>query len=188
MEKPLEIIHISGNPGSGKSTLGDEFKGRKGVYVLDTDELVTAIAEKKLLKYRDKGQDKKAQEYWKEFTKAGLSEAHIKAREQGAKLLLIVGILNNFSPDGGILPLPWRRAQKLFLDVPSDIILKRFYTRLAGIEQSYWKDLASGKHVLPSSKEVLESNEKDEKWHLAHGYKMATLSEVKKAIKEALSG
>ena len=171
------IIHISGTPGSGKTTLGEELQKIYGnkIIVYDTDEFIQHHNKegKKLIELEKTLSIEEYKKIWKEILHNKIEEFIIKNKD---KIIVFTGILDNFSPDGTIYEI--EADHKFMLDVPVNEILKRYYTRLCKNDQDYWNKVATQDYNINSSKEIINSNQKDIKWHIEHGYLLKNDKEI----------
>ena len=187
-------MHISGIPGSGKTTIGQKFSGLEGVIVVDTDELITDEDQKEMMKVDKKGPPedihKLYREKWEEIFRKALIEEYHKAETKNARLLIFTGILNQMSPPPGmVVPMPFADIEKYFLDVPLPQLLRQFYgryTKEMNDDQEWWQGVASGRYRIPSSRTYLKSLALEKHWHVRHGYTLMTHTDVEHRIRETL--
>lgn len=103
---PMHIIHISGMPGSGKSTLGEKIAHtfvNSDVRVIDTDDLIVRntpngnelLELEKLSPQQDPG-GLKYNTRWREIFSREIQWNIDKSNEDGMKILVFVGILDHF--------------------------------------------------------------------------------------------
>ena len=133
------IIHISGFPGSGKTTLGNKLQqifGKK-VIVYDTDEFIQHHNDngKKLLKlekdiYSGKKKMKEYNILWKQIMKKSINDF---IKKHPNKIIIFTGSLDNFSRKGLLYKI--KADHKFILDVSLPIIMKRYYLRIYQTEQ-----------------------------------------------------
>ena len=137
------IIHISGFPGSGKTTLGNKLQqifGKK-VIVYDTDEFIQHHNDngKKLLKlekdiYSGKKKMKEYNILWKQIMKKSINDF---IKKHPNKIIIFTGSLDNFSRKGLLYKI--KADHKFILDVSLPIIMKRYYLRIYKTEQKITK-------------------------------------------------
>jgi len=189
------VIHVSGTPGSGKTTLGEKFLNYSEISVVDTDELISQEDEEKLFLLRDTGLPEDIhrpyRRAWKKLFRKQLWKAHDTALEQGKDIILFTGILNHMSPPPGMVAkMPFIQMAKYFLDVPLPILLRQFYSRFTKElldQEEFWEGVAIGRYVIPSSDQYLKDLKEEQAWHLSHGYKLMTSKKIEKKIKRLLT-
>ena len=193
------IIHISGTPGSGKTTLGEELQKIYGdkIIVYDTDEFIQHHnkAGKKLLAIDKSASIEEYMKIWKGILGREIDKFITKNKN---KIIVFTGILNNFSPDDTIYEI--EADYKFMLNVDIYILLKRYYMRLCNDEkqrakedsQDYWNKVSTQVYNINSSKEMINSNQKDIKWHKEHGYLLKNdkeiINEIGKILKNTKGG
>jgi hypothetical protein len=188
------LIHVSGVPGSGKTTLGQKFAALEGVIVVDTDELISDDDQREMMKLDSTGPPEDIHGpyriAWEGLFTLALVNEFNKAREKGAKLLLFTGILNQLSPPpGSILPMPFIEIEKYFLDPPPPQLLRQFYTRYTkelNDDKQFWMAVATGRYQIPSSRTYMKSMENEKKWHMNHGYTLLGPEAIEQRINQAL--
>ena len=160
------IIHISGFPGSGKTTLGKKLeKMFKNIIVYDTDGFIQHhTKEGKQLLQLDKL--KKWKEYkilWKNTIKNKINRFISKYHN---KIIVFVGSLDNFAPSNTIYNI--KTNYKFVLDIPLNELMKRYYLRIYKKEQkstdkesdNYWKQLSEGVYYINSSENIIKEYQK----------------------------
>lgn len=176
-------MHVSGSPGSGKTTLGALLQDC--CTVVDTDELIQDDEQRMLRALRDAGKHEEALLEWREI----LTQKIMTLCNQNADLLVFVGILNHSSPNGIPFELTIPLVFKAFLDVPQTELLRRFYGRF-GIElrqdTEFWSGVETGRWVIPSSVEYLQMHEDEKEWHLRHGYELCSPEIAEKFIRSQI--
>lgn len=188
------IIHISGTPGSGKTTLGLTLaKLYPEIIVFDTDEFIQPDnnAGKYLTSIHTKVS---TQEYQKEWNRILTEEISKFTSKHSNKIIIFTGILNNFSDDGTIYELT--ADYKFYIDIPLWEVLKRYYTRICKDEstrsisesKNYWNLFSHEKFSISSSGDIIKNYNDDLKWHVDHGYLVLNdkriLSRVKDIVKK----
>lgn len=170
------IIHISGFPGSGKTTLGEKIQQIfKNIIVYDTDGFIQHHTKegKQLLKLEA---DKKFKEYkilWKNTIKNKISEFISKYQN---KIIVFVGSLDNFAPSNTIYNI--KADYKFLLDIPLDELMKRYYLRISLTEKNttkkqsknYWNKLSKGIYHISGSDDIIKDNIYYNKWHKDNNY------------------
>ncbi len=183
------IIHVSGTPGSGKTTLGKKFTAIRGVEVIDTDDV---ISEKELFVLRDTGSPEHLtfQQRWMELLTQNLKTVRDAAEKKGIKILIFVGILNQSSPesspDKDPMKMPFKTVHKYFIDLPLPKLVRQFYLRYAtelGDDEEWWTGVANQHYNIPGSVEYLQAQEKEKGWHVLQMYELASPSEIEKSIR-----
>lgn len=178
----MRVVHISGTSGSGKTTLGHliqkKYKNPKSLVVCDTDNFIQHnTKEGKLLNKIAKTKNKK--EYVKVWRKIIRDKIDKIIEENSNKLIIFVGLLNNWAWDNTPynLHIP---CEKFFLDVPLSEIIKRYYLRISQTEQEvsekqskwYWNCVANAECHIRGSEQIIKNYNFDVEWHAKHGYKM----------------
>lgn len=170
------IIHISGFPGSGKTTLGEKLqKMFNNIIVYDTDEFIQPHTKegKKLLKL-DNG--KKSKEYKILWEKTIENKINILTSKYKNKIIVFVGSLDNFAPPNTIYNI--KADYKFILNVPLNELLKRYYLRIYFMDQkitkeksiNYWKKLSKGVYRIHGSEDIIKDYEEYNEWHKKNNY------------------
>lgn len=158
------IIHISGIPASGKTTLGEKIEGvydNKKIIVYDTDNFLN----------KDYDDNKKWHSEMKKIIDKFISE-------NKGKIIIFVGILINRLPYGAI-PYKLNADYKFFIDLPLNILLQRYYARECKIkDKQYWKDLAENYFLVNSSREIIDLYDFEIDWHKKQGYKVLSFDKI----------
>lgn len=190
------IIHVSGTPGSGKTTFGNKIKSLPDVYVVDTDDLLSEEDEEELIKLQGTGPPEDIhfayRERWKAIFTQKLRKASDEASSKGMKILVFTGILNiNINSLSGdervIMEMPFDPLQKYFIMLPTDRLVRQFYQRCwkdLGDSTEFWKGVADRRYCIPGSREYLDTSEKEKQWHVSHGYALASVEDIEKDIGE----
>lgn len=107
------IIHVSGSPGSGKTTIGNKLKKHFGdeIMVKDLDDLFTEFMKDN----HDEFNPESYQEYIYDFIK-----------NNNDKIIIFVG-LNSEHITNGLYDI--RATHKFFINLPTEITLKRHFDR-----------------------------------------------------------
>jgi|WetSurMetagenome_2_1015567.scaffolds.fasta_scaffold288558_2 adenylate kinase family enzyme len=185
MEYPFHIVHISGSPGSGKSTIGDKiaaiFQETHTVVVVDTDDLIRngseEMQELDLLAEKGDGMEEYSKR-WEEIFGGAIENKIRKAAAMSPpiKMLLFVGLLDQYAGPNQ-LPIEIKQVtHRFFIDIPLCKLVKHFYSRYCthfGNNREFWDGVANEKWPIPSSTEFLADHRKQLDLHLARGYALA---------------
>lgn len=193
------IIHISGFPGSGKTTLGDNIQKTFGnkVVVYDTDNFIQPNTKEggqllKLEKEISEGNQtwKEHRILWKNTIKNKIDEFIYKHPN---KIIVFVGSLDNFAPPNTIYKI--NANYKYVLDMPLDELMKRYYLRIylteqkvsKKISQDYWKKLSQNTYHIMGSEEIKKQHTKYNLWHTQNNYEFLNdkkiINNIKKIVK-----
>ena len=170
------IIHISGFPGSGKTTLGEKIqKIFKNTIVYDTDGFIQHHTKegKELLKLDN---EKKLKEYKILWKKTIENKINVFTSKYQNKIIVFVGSLDNFAPPNTIYNI--KADYKFILDVPLNELLKRYYLRIYFMEQkvtkeesfNYWKKLSKGVYRISGSEDIIKDYKEYNEWHKKNNY------------------
>jgi adenylate kinase family enzyme len=170
------IIHISGFPGSGKTTLGEKIqKIFKNTIVYDTDGFIQHHTKegKELLKLDNEKKSKEYKILWKETIENKINSFTSKYQN---KIIVFVGSLDNFAPPNTIYNI--KADYKFILDVPLNELMKRYYLRIYLMEQKstkkqsdyYWKKLSEGVYNINGSEDIIKDYQKYNEWHKKNNY------------------
>tara|TARA_B100000029_G_C17390437_1_gene893194 strand:- start:135 stop:719 length:585 start_codon:yes stop_codon:yes gene_type:complete len=190
------IIHISGFPGSGKTTLGEKIQKLFGsqIIVYDTDLFIQHNNDngKKLLEIEKqiKTGTKRQKDYtslWRKIIKKSINDI---VKKYPNKPIIFVGSLDNFAPNNLIYKI--KAEHKIVLDVPLYEIMKRYYLRIYKTEQTitkkqseeYWKNLSNGVYNISSSNDIIKNYGKYMKWHNKNDYIVLSDNEIIKKLKK----
>ena len=175
------IIHISGIPGSGKTTLGKTLEKIYGnrIIVYDTDSFIQHHNEagKTLLELEKTSSIEEYRKAWIDILSNSI-ERFVELNKN--RIIVFTGILNNFSPDDMIYRID--ADYRFMLDVSLQEILRRYYMRVCDDEKlrtkeessDFWNNLAEKNYSISSSKEIVNSYHRDIKWHTDNGYELMT--------------
>ncbi len=188
------IIHVSGSPGSGKSTFGEQLKrdfvGK--VTVIDTDDLITHESDdgRELDKLVADLTDTDFVRYKRRWTEIFTKRINAEIARATTGVLIFVGILNHFGPpDGSIVSLD-AATERFFIDLPMKHLLRQLYTRYSkelGQDDEFWTGVAEEKYNIPDSKGVIRESNREKQWHADHGYKLMSTEKIYGAIKRFVS-
>ena len=191
----LMVVHISGSPGSGKTTLGNRIKkklNKRGVRVVDTDELITrdTLGGKELIVLEQEPDDTHYVKRWREIFAEEINRTIMKYEKDHYSLVLVfVGILNHWGgPKGNTAEMPEANL-KLFLDVPMTTLLKQTYQRYnveMKDDEEFWRDVAAGRDVIPDSTHIISMATQEREWHDEHGYKFVTAVDAYQIVLEMI--
>jgi len=175
------IVHISGFPGSGKTTLGEKLQKKfKNIIVYDTDGFIQHHTKegKQLLKIEkdilnNKKTNKDYKDLWKKTIKNKIDDFISKYNN---KIIVFVGSLDNFAPPNTIYNI--NANYKFVLDVPLDELMKRYYLRISKMEQkltkkeseNYWNNLSKGIYHITGSDDMIKALKKYNEWHKKYDY------------------
>ena len=170
------IIHISGFPGSGKTTLGDKIQQMfKNIIVYDTDEFIQHHTKegKKLLELEKNKKIKEYKTLWKNTIQNKINEFISKYQN---KIIVFVGSLDNFAPSNTIYNI--KADYKFLLDIPLDELMKRYYLRIYLEEQNrtkekskdYWKKISKGVYYINDTESIIKEHSEYNKWHKNNKY------------------
>jgi len=192
------IIHVSGFPGSGKTTLGEKIQKIFGVNVIvyDTDLFIQHNNDngKKLLKIeREMKTGKKTQKdytsLWRKTIKKSIDDF---VKKHSNKPIVFVGSLDNFAPINVIYKI--KADHKIVLNVPLDEIMKRYYLRIYKTDQAitkkqsddYWKNLSKNIYRISSSNDIIKNYSKYMKWHNKNNYISLTDTDIIKKLNKLI--
>jgi adenylate kinase family enzyme len=187
------IIHISGSPGSGKTTLGEKINTLYGnkIIVYDTDDFIQHHnkAGQQLLQLEKTATIEEYKQVWEHILDVKIKKF---IDEHPNKIIIFTGILDNFSPDGTIYPL--KADVNFMIDLPLHELLKRYYFRICVDDKKrtriksndYWNKVAQKIYRIDSSQDIIDSNQRYIKWHTENGYKFANSKEIIAEIKNII--
>ena len=181
MQKNPIIIHISGSPGSGKTTLGERihaFCGDAIVAVKDTDDFIQRGDAEHLRLKRYESDQNVFQRELRELKTRKIDEFIESNKEK--PLIVFVGLMDHF----GLRPFyDFTCANhKFFLKISPADLLRQYYTRLVDVSRELpviWDDIVSHRDYVESSEEKMTSDES--LWlqeHSLHGYQHRTADEI----------
>jgi hypothetical protein len=186
------VVHISGVPGSGKTTLGTritkEITAPSAIRVVDTDDLLvrdTPIGnELRRLEDEISLSDPAGKNYDTGWRTIFLAEIHKKIEEARAdkiRVIVFVGILDHMGHGKYPLALGTAATHLFYIEIEVSQLLFQFYTRysrLFGEKDQFWTDVSDGREVIPSSEQLLVDAKHTKQWHLERGYKLETSDSI----------
>jgi ABC-type oligopeptide transport system ATPase subunit len=137
-EVKAKIVHVAGFPGSGKTTLAELYKNlhKKNVFVLDLDDLTVKIINKSKLKDDPKSMiDSFIEKY------NSIMDGYINK----VKLILIVGIVNNFHSksytvfDYDLEKTNYPPDDKIFINISLSKLANQIHQRTCGYSHKLTK-------------------------------------------------
>lgn len=181
------VVHVSGSPGSGKTTLGEWITKKYGKFIAvkDTDEFIQrGDDEDKRLQNFTEG----SKEYMDRLRSIKDRGIHDFVKENPTKHIVFVGLMDHF----GLKPFyDMKEANvKFFIDIKNADLLRQYYTRFATLDsttsRSLWEDVANNRDYILSSEEKMKEN--DDMWneHRQHNYRLMSQDEIKNFITEVL--
>ena len=175
----MVLVHISGSPGSGKSTLGYKLSKLFPKFkIIETDRFVTN-------KDRIKRDKHKLLKDRRKFI-SNIYQNKFNYYNKKYKNIIYVGILN--SSMQGALYKKQKFDYKIFLNVSNLELFKRYYGRevVNGILTSdkYIRKSIKGEWYILSSTEVLEWHKKEIGQHKKLGYVLMTEKQIINLIKK----
>ena len=180
--KKRSVIHISGVPGSGKTTLGEFITAQNisSVAVVDTDTLIEHNTPNgDILTSLEAGPYDVYKQTWRAIFSAEISKAIEKSN---ASTVVFVGILDHWGgPDAEPVQMT-QATHRFYIDIPRARLLYQFYSRLATIppDDEYWHKAATGPdgYAIPGSKQLLNDASKTKVWHETHDYRVAPTRQI----------
>lgn len=171
------VVHLSGPPASGKTSLARIFSQQSDVYVVETEDFISDALAKELQSMI--GQ-KQAEEKWVTTVREHLQIIHGTAIAKKCRMLIIVGLLCYRSKT---LVISWVE-HKFYLTIPEAELLSRFYSRYANFkeENEFWEKLSKRQLQIPNSADLLKLAEKENRIHKAAGYVQIPPKEVEARI------
>lgn len=193
------VIHISGFPGSGKTTLGNKIKKifKNKVIVYDTDGFIqhNSIEGKQLLKLEDNINNgtesaKKYEKVWKDILAQKISNFIL---QHPNKIIVFVGSLDNFGPPNTIFKI--NANYKFLLNVPLNELMKRYYLRIYLNEKNasqnrsnrYWDGLSKGTYHISGSDEIIKNYKIYNTWHKKNNYTFFSDVEIINNLKKIVN-
>ena len=171
------IVHISGAPGVGKTTLGNELSILyPKIIVKDTDDFAHNLSQ-------DDGPL-----FIEQLTQT--IEKFISEHCQKNIVIILVGILdithNNITY---MVDMKKITLHLFYLDIPLPQLLSQFYTRITDVGKHdvvLWTKIAQGTQFIPSSKEIILDYTLSKQQHLNMGYTSYNKSTLLQIIQKML--
>jgi shikimate kinase len=165
------IIHISGSPGAGKTTLGEELSKKYGdlIAVKDTDEFIQREQSEEISNARNE----ECARIWRKYVHAGITQF---IRNNTNKIIVFVGILDIVV---GKEPYYYEFdhvTKQFFLNVPLPELLKRYYTRF--VQLAHWDEIARNEIKIPASDTYIEEAITQKESDVRRGYELATHEQI----------
>ena len=177
------IIHISGSSGSGKTTIGNKIKKmfNNKVAVFDVDDLhMNPLTRPKYWNELSKTKSiTEAKKVWKKLIHKTITET---IEKNSNKIIIFVGLIQMS------LPSKYNKCfyeitnvnYKFFLDVPINLLLERYYTRLCYYQkigtkkqnEIYWKNVGLNKQYIMGSQDIIDINIENIKHAKKYNYKI----------------
>lgn len=179
------IIHISGFPGSGKTTLGVKIKKKfPNLVVKDTDDFIQHHTKEgkillRLEKEIDQGK-KTISDYKNAWLEIIADQIDNFISQYNNQVIILVGSLDNFAPPGLIFNVA--ADYKFLLDIPMQELFRRYYTRLSEQDEKYWQQVSKSNYTILGSEELIKQYKKYNEWHKKKGYKFLSDLEIMKQI------
>ena len=172
------IIHISGSPGSGKTTLGNWIVEHLDfIAVKDTDEFIQ----------RGDEEDRRLEGFREDEEKYMNELSALKSRKiedfilenQDKDIVVFVGLMDHF----GLKKFyDFKQANlKYFIDIEPKLLIKQYYTRLikvSGEIPQIWEDISNGRDYIMSSTEKIHDDKILAREHIDHGYELKTFQNL----------
>jgi len=169
------IIHISGSPGAGKTTLGNELQRLyPNAIVKDTDEFAMSLSH----------------EDGVIFIKQLTRRIQHFIDLHSDRSIIFVGILDVTNDKiTRMVDMTELTTHLFYLDIPPEQLLQQFYTRITEIGKNdpiLWKEIVQGHHRIPSSQEKLKDAEASKQHHFELGYVIQSRSGILNSIDSLL--
>lgn len=171
----MMLVHIAGVPGAGKSTLGDmiaeRFGGDGSVLVEDADTWMhdddnaagselndiflqwDGIADPNTRAAAEPAMRERHAARWETLKRAALDALLARALLVGARMVVVVGLLDHFSLDGAWFEMP-PDTVRLYLDPPAETVLAQYYGRFEKMQ--WWAEVVARGYVQSSKEKLAE--------------------------------
>lgn len=172
----MRLVHISGSPGCGKSTVAGKISKWPSFHVVDMDELLTLGEINSLGDIRNGDSDVSIDDLWRTFITQHIERLLTTLDPQ--LTVVFVGILEHRLAPGARFPIPLDNVQKFFLDPPLELLLCQWYNRIVVMlkkQPLFAAEVSNGTEVVMSSRDFLERHNEDRRWHLEQGYESIEL-------------
>lgn len=176
------IIHISGESGCGKTTLGKQLKGLfKNIVVIDTDAFYQFDDDqgKLLIEKRDTLSEKDYIVFFNDNFQKIIKNINEKNSD---KIIIYTGLLDHMSFYGVYNKID--TPNKFYYDTDIDVFLQRFYIRLASNLPSFVDRVINDEYYIEDSKTLIEKFKKTKENHVKMGYLVLEKEELISKIKE----
>ena len=198
----VRVIHVSGTPGSGKTTLGKDISNvnPEDICVFDTDDLDNHNwVEIEKIKRASVGPtpelDAAFARTWSVAMHDGLQDVANQASMAKCKVLVLTGVLTHWGLGGpggdtNVITLADdRHITRLYIDVAIDVVLQRYYWRFASVDTTnpFWERLAQGKAYIPDSKRMITLVQMNRDEHHAAGYLVVDPEDARSRILDICS-
>lgn len=185
------IVHISGCPGSGKTTLANKLRLIEHVSIIDTDELISASSStgQVLDAARPKLSTQVFSGVWRMLFGFAARAALADVRPD-TRVVAFVGTLTQFASEHSCETLELDAIlgrslhMKCFMWVDRVQLLRQFYGRYFHMDSCFWEDIADRRYEIPSSSQKLTEDTAGREWHIAHGYRMAHAGTIHTIVHE----
>jgi len=189
------IIHISGSSGSGKTTIGNKIKKmfNNKVAVFDVDDLhMNPLTRPKYWNKLNKTKTiTEAKKVWKKLIHKTITET---IEKNSNKIIVFVGLIQMSLPskyNKCFYEIP-NVNYKFFLDVPINLLLERYYTRLCYYEkigtkkqkEIYWKNVGLNIQYIMGSQDIIDINIENIKHAKKYNYKIMNSENIIKKLKK----
>ena len=173
------IVHITGPPACGKTTLGETIRMECPTWVVyDTDKFIQHHNHngKLLLDLEFRVSKEEYTKIWEAMLQKCIHD--FVHRDHPRESICFVGLLDNFAPNG-VDPFRLDCVDfPFFLQVPTPELLRRYYTRASNADQEYFEKLASKTYYLDSSNEYVDRVAHLEIWSEKEHYMKMSSGEI----------
>lgn len=176
-ESNQPLIHISGSPGSGKTTLGTRIAKLFGdaIVCVDTDNFIQQDNEQGQTLARLDSKSSAFKQVWTKILDVKFAETISNAH---GRPVVFVGSLDNAGPADGTIYEFRQATVRLYLSPPFAQVLKQFYSRFAGYDDEFWTSVVNLRDGVPDSQFVLQGMQTRLTWHQQHGYRIVTNADM----------
>ncbi len=183
----VQVVHIAGAPGSGKTTLGrDIARTMANVAVKDTDEFIQRDMPEanRLRALADDlaGYDSE----WRAIWRRSVTQFIAANRN---KLVIFVGLTDHFASHRRVddesryydLTLHCPEAKRFYLDVPMPVLLDQYYGRLSHVPAT---SRFANENTPGTPRAIVADALNIREYHVAHGYAPASGAEIRAYLVE----